>query len=128
MQRFQKPFSNKMFSYWHAVFKKKKKKEKMSGPKHPPSNEQLYCSISILMSEKQNNVRALIAFFVFVMFYISWAKQYIKWRWKSHFRHFRGVFKGVMTVPQFYIKLRSRLQRRMVLEGSDISAYQMSSV
>jgi len=25
-----------------------------------------------------------------------------------------------MTLPQFYIKLRSRLQKRMVLEGSDI--------
>jgi len=53
------------------------------------------------------------------MFYISYVKQYIKWRWKSHVRHFRGVFKG-MTLPQFYIKLRSRLQKRMVLEGSDI--------
>jgi len=29
--------------------------------------------------------------------------------------HFRGVFKGV-TIPQFYIKLGSKLQTRMVLE------------
>jgi len=29
-----------------------KKKEKMCGPKHPPSKEQLYRSISISMSEK----------------------------------------------------------------------------